>query len=292
MRVQLFGVRGSRPATGAQFVRFGGNTSCVALSHDGERPTLILDAGTGLSSFSTEPGAAAFEGSILLSHLHWDHVYGLPFFAAGDRPDSRVQLYMPAQGNAEDVLAEVMRPPHFPIRPSGLRGQWSFRGLDEGRTDIEGFDVLAVEIPHKGGRTFGYRITSGARTIAYLPDHGPVEWGEGADGNGVIHEAALTLVADADLVLHDAQHTAAEFPAVRHFGHSTIDYAIALARQAGVRRLVLFHHDPSRTDDQLDELQCQVAPSASGDKAVDAVTTGAVTMAIDVAREGAVYDLS
>ena len=292
MRVQLLGVRGSRPAPGAEFVRFGGNTSCVALSHDGERPTLILDAGTGLSQFRSAPGGVAFTGSILLSHLHWDHVYGLPFFGAGDRPDSRVRLFMPAQGNAEDVLSEVMRPPHFPIRPSGLRGHWSFHGLDEGLTDIEGFDVLAVEIPHKGGRTFGYRITSGARTIAYLPDHGPVEWGEGTDGNGAIHEAALTLVRDADLVLHDAQHTAAEFPAVRHFGHSTIDYAIALGRQAGVHRLVLFHHDPSRTDDQLDELQRRVAVGGSGDGVGNPVTKGAMALAIDVAREGAVYCLS
>lgn len=291
MQVQLLGVRGSRPTPGAEFVRFGGNTSCVALAHDGERPSLILDAGTGLNRFRSGPDAAAFEGSILLSHLHWDHIYGLPFFGAGDRPDSRVRLYMPEQGDAEDVLSQVMSPPHFPIRPSGLRGNWSFHGLAEGRTEIEGFDVLARDVPHKGGRTFGYRISSGGCTIAYLSDHGPVELGDGVDGNGAIHEAALALVSDVDLLLHDAQHTTAEFPAVRHFGHSTIDYAVALARQARVRQLVLFHHDPARTDDQLDELARQYAPKADEHHAGNAAGTG-VTTVIDVAREGAVYDLS
>ncbi len=283
MQVQLLGVRGSRPAPGAEFVRFGGNTSCVALSRDGGRPSLILDAGTGISQFGSKHGGAAFEGSILLSHLHWDHVYGLPFFSAGDHPDSRVRLYMPAQGEAEDVLSQVMSPPHFPIRPSGLRGNWSFHGLDEGWTEIEGFGVLALEIPHKGGRTFGYRITSGLSTMAYLPDHGPVEWGEGPDGHGAVHEAALALVTNADLVLHDAQYTAAEFPAVRHFGHSTIDYPIALARGAGVRRLALFHHDPARTDEQLDDVQRTVTLMGAAEPAF--------STAIDVAREGVVYDL-
>lgn len=254
VRLQLHGVRGSRIAPGPDHVRYGGNTSCVSLAHGDAAPTLVLDAGSGLIGLTEVLNGQPFNGSILLSHLHWDHVYGLPFFRAGDRPDAHVDLYLPAQGNAESVLAQMMSPPHFPISPGGLRGEWSFRSLEPGSHDIEGFDVLAVEIPHKGGRTFGYRVRHDGATVVYMPDHGPVEWGEGNDGLGVVHDAALELCRGADLLLHDAQHTVEEFPAVRHFGHSTIDYAITLARQAGVRKLVLFHHDPDRVDDELDRI--------------------------------------
>lgn len=275
MRLQLHGVRGSRAAPGPDHLRYGGNTSCVSVTHgDDEFPRLVLDAGTGLTNLSSVLAGRPFDGSILLSHLHWDHIYGLPFFRAGDRPDARVALHMPAQGDPESVLEQVMRPPYFPITPSGLRGAWTFHALEAGRHRIEGFDVLAVEIPHKGGRTFGYRISSGSATVAYMPDHGPVQWGDGDDGLGVIHDAALALAEGVDLLLHDAQHTLAEFPAVRHFGHSTIDYAVALARRAHVERLVLFHHDPGRVDDELDALS---------------ETVSGLDVDVRVAREGDVH---
>ncbi|HEV2798476.1 MAG TPA: hypothetical protein VGV65_12735, partial [Nocardioides sp.] len=111
MRVQLLGVRGSTPAPGADFVRYGGHTSCVAITEEGgDRPTLVLDAGTGLRSLTAILGGAALEGSIVLSHLHWDHVQGLPFFAAGDRDDARVDLYVPAQDgrSGRDLLAQSL----------------------------------------------------------------------------------------------------------------------------------------------------------------------------------------
>ena len=132
MRIHLCGVRGSTPAPGAEFDRYGGHTSCVALCPDdgapfdhGAAPRLILDAGTGLRRVTGLLGGAPFTGTIILTHLHWDHVHGLPFFAAGDRPGARVTLMLPEQGSAgaEEVLALGMSPPHFPIRPSGLRGE-------------------------------------------------------------------------------------------------------------------------------------------------------------------------
>lgn len=255
MRLHILGARGSRPVSGAEHLRFGGATSCVMLAHDGAAPSLVLDAGTGLASAGSLLGGAAFDGSILLSHLHWDHVFGLPFFRSGDRDDARVDLWMPAQGDAEAVLAGSMSPPHFPIRPSELNGQWTFHALEPGTHLIEGFDVLALDIPHKGGRTFGYRVRSGDATVAYLPDHGPVEWGDGPDGLGVQHEAALRLAAGVDVLLHDAQHTTPEFEAVRGYGHAAMEYAVSLGAAAGARRVVLFHHDPSRTDDELDEIE-------------------------------------
>lgn len=260
MRLVLCGVRGSTPAPGPDYVRYGGNTSCVALAHPGEPPRLVLDAGTGLSRVTSLLDGAPFEGTILLSHLHWDHTHGLPFFAAADRPDSRVTLFLPEQpGEPQDLLAIVLSPPHFPIRPCELRGRWQFRALVEGDHDVEGFTVTARDLPHKGGRTFGFRVSDGTSTVAYLPDHSPLVLGPGPHGLGEYHEAAVALARDADVLLHDGQHTAAELPAVTHLGHSAVEYAIGLAEAARVGRLVLFHHDPARTDADIDHMVAEHA---------------------------------
>ena len=254
MRIFFFGVRGSTPAPGPQFTRYGGNTSCVALAHDGAPPRLVLDAGTGLGRLSDRLGGSPFRGTLLLGHLHWDHTHGLPFFPAGDHPASEVTLVMPAQGDPQDVLERVMSPPHFPIAPRQLRGRWTFSAVEPGNHSFEGFDVVALEIPHKGGRTFGYRVSAGGASVAYLSDHSPVSLGDGPEGLGPYHPAALELAGGADVLIHDAQHTAAELAERKAYGHSAVEYAVGLAERAGVRRLVLFHHDPRRTDDQVDAL--------------------------------------
>jgi len=118
-------------------VRYGGNTSCIAVAHDGKAPTLVLDAGTGLQRLTPLLNGDPFTGTILLGHLHWDHTHGLPFFAAGDRPDADVTVIMPAQGNPEGVLARVMAPPHFPIKPNELRGHWRFLGIQPGPRPVQ-----------------------------------------------------------------------------------------------------------------------------------------------------------
>jgi phosphoribosyl 1,2-cyclic phosphodiesterase len=261
VRVFVCGVRGSTPAPGAEFARYGGHTSCLALAHEGAAPTLVLDAGTGIRRVTGLLDGAAFTGSILLGHLHWDHTQGLPFFAAGDRPDARVHLYLPAQGDPVEVLSRFMAPPHFPIPPTGLRGEWRFEGLEPGRHELEGFSVLALDIPHKGGRTFGYRVSDGRSSLAYLSDHNPVSLGEGPAGLGPHHGAALGLAEGVDVLVHDAQHTAEELPARASFGHSAAEYALPLAEAAGARRVLLFHHDPNRTDDELEALVARFAES-------------------------------
>jgi ribonuclease BN (tRNA processing enzyme) len=277
--ITFCGVRGSTPAPGAAYVRYGGNTSCVAVAHaPGAAPVLALDAGTGLASLTGLLGGAAFAGTILLSHLHWDHSLGLPFFRAGDRDDARVTLLLPEQeagrggsggaggaglggpgrgvagGEAERLLGQVMSPPYFPIRPGELRGSWEFGTISPGQHKAEGFTVEAREIPHKGGRTLGYRVSDGRAVLAYVTDHCPTSLGPGPDGLGAYHEAALELARDADLLIHDAQLTAEEVPAEAAWGHAAAEYAVGLAARAGARRVALFHHKPSRTDDQLDAI--------------------------------------
>ena len=155
---------------------------------------------------------------------------------------------------AVDVLRRAMSPPHFPIGPEGLRGAWTFESLQPGSHHVAGFEVLALDIPHKGGRTFGYRITDGRTAIAYLSDHGPAALGPGPDGWGPYHDTALALAADVDLLIHDAQHTAEELPARVAWGHSAADYPVRLGELAGAKAVLLFHHDPPRTDDAIDEI--------------------------------------
>jgi len=271
LRLRFCGVRGSTPASGIEFVRYGGHTSCLALSHDGaDAPSLVLDAGTGLTCVSRLLGGDAFTGTILLTHLHWDHTLGLPFFAAADRVDAAPTVVLPEQESGRDaasVLAGVMSPPYFPIGPNDLRGHWTFATLAPGEHQLEGFIVLAREIPHKGGRTFGYRVGDGHSTLAYMPDHCPTALGAGEDGFGAYHPAAIELAQGADVLVHDAQLFPEELAAEADFGHAVADYSVELARRAGTRSVVLFHHRQDRTDDALDGLARRLgggsAPSVS-----------------------------
>ncbi len=253
MRVVLHGVRGSTAAPGVDFLRVGGNTSCVAITPRGyDAPTLLLDAGTGLSAVSIALEGAAYQGDILLTHLHWDHVQGLPFFRSGDRDDARVRLMLPAQcgavperrGSAAELLARSMSPPHFPIGPEGLRGDWTFEAVEAGRFTAGGCEVTALEVPHKGGRTFGYRIEADGTSLAYLPDHHPA----------VDAEPGVELARGVDVLCHGSMFADSERVIAHSYGHATIGETHRLARDAGVGRLVMVHHAPARTDDQVDAL--------------------------------------
>ena len=206
-----------------------------------------------------------------MGHLHWDHTHGIPFFPAGDNADARVTLALPDEGDPEALLERFMSPPSFPITPRQLRGDWSFVRLMPGEHTIEDFGVLALDIPHKGGRTYGFRVTDGTSTMAYLSDHSPVALGDGPEGFGEYHETALALARDVDVLVHDAQHTAEEFARKRDWGHSAVDYAVGLAEAAGAKRVCLFHHDPPRTDDELDSI---VAKYAGGPVDVSAAAEG------------------
>ncbi len=254
MRLTVCGARGSSPAPGPDFVRYGGHTLCIALARRARKPELILDAGTGVRNVGALLGGEPFKGTILLGHLHWDHTQGVPFFPAGDRDDAEVRLMMPSQGDPVALLTRMISPPFFPIGPLELLGRWSFDELEAGEHVIEGFTVLAMEIPHKGGRMFGYRISDGAAAITYMSDHSPIAYGGGPAGLGEYHDAARALASGVDLLIHDAQHTAEEFPERAFLGHSAMEYAVGLAEECGASRLLLFHHDPARTDDELDAL--------------------------------------
>lgn len=268
MRVTLLGVRGSTPAPGADFVRYGGHTSCISVARDSDsQPVLALDAGTGLRVLTGMLAPDPFTGTILVSHLHWDHVQGIPFFGAGDRTDARTDLCVPAEAGVcgRDLIARFMSPPSFPITPEGLKGRWSFRAIEPEPVRAEGFDVLPFEVSHKGGRTFGYRVGDGRAAVAYVPDHAP------AAG---ISQAALGAMHGVDLLVHDAQFLDHERPRAVDYGHATVSEALALAERVGAGTLVLFHHGPHRTDAALDQVAAQFGRHG-----------------VLVAREGMVLDL-
>ncbi len=276
MRLHFSGVRGSTPAAGSEFVRYGGNTSCVAIGtgdlgsvgNAHTPPRLILDAGTGLRRVTRLLGDDPFLGSILMTHLHWDHVQGLPFFRAGDRVDARVHVVIPDQADgrdAESVLAGMMSPPHFPIRPRELQGAWTFHTTAPGEVELgpglEDLIVTALEVPHKGGPTFGFRVSDGHSSVAYIPDHCPTAYGPGTDGWGEYHAAVRTLADSVDVLIHDAQLVADELAAEASYGHAAAEYAVELGIQAKGGRVVLFHHSPERTDDELDSIAKRFAAS-------------------------------
>jgi phosphoribosyl 1,2-cyclic phosphodiesterase len=250
-------VRGSTPAPGTEFAGVGGHTSCLALSADDEgAPALVLDAGTGIRDVSALLGGGPFVGTVVLTHLHWDHVQGLPFFAAADRDDASVRLLLPDQGTgetAEAVLAGAMSPPNFPIGPEGLRGAWTFGFVPEVPSEIEGFTVSAITVPHKGGRTLGLRVDRDDSSLAYVPDHLP------ATEPG-LRDTVIEFLRGVDLLIHDAQFVDDERAVADLYGHSTASDAIAIARDAEVAELVLFHHSPGRTDAMLGQMLQELDP--------------------------------
>jgi phosphoribosyl 1,2-cyclic phosphodiesterase len=255
-------------------VRYGGNTSCIAVSGGGDVPDLVLDAGTGLRGLTPLLAGRAYDGAILLSHLHWDHMQGLPFCNSADRDDATVEVVMPAQEgrSGRDLLAQQMSPPAFPITPDQLRGAWTFTAVEVGTFTVGAYTVTSTEIAHKGGRTFGYRVERDGASLAYLPDHAPAA--------GVSEHTRATLHG-VDLLVHDAQFVEPERAIADAFGHATVGDAIRLAQDVSARTLALFHHGPGRTDDALDEVVRDLDGEAGSLRGLRVVTP----------REGDVLDL-
>ncbi len=247
--MSFHGVRGSTPCSCESNRRYGGNTACVALEIPGSEP-VILDLGTGLRFFGeTQPQDGSFRGHALVTHLHWDHVQGLPFCVPINREGARLDVYGPPQEGLTlaEAFEEFMRPPYFPVRVGELIGDICFHTVDDSDFAVGDMKVRARYVPHIGP-TFGYRVEHSGISIAYISDHQqPLE------GDAIAPEV-LELADGADLLIHDAQFTPEEFEHKSHWGHCTVDYALHVAREAGVRRLALFHHDPSHTDAHIDRL--------------------------------------
>ncbi len=215
---------------------------------DGE--PLILDLGTGLRTYghSMDP-TTTFRGRALLTHLHWDHVMGLPFFTPMLNPEAILDVYGPVQEDGtsfDTAMREMIKPPMFPVKLSDFPGEFRFHSIFEGELDLGDFHVTARLVPHIG-ETLGFRIEHNGTVVTYLPD---VQ--QAFDGSLKVSEAIYALARDADLLIHDSQYTPEEFSQRSHWGHCTADFALATARRCNVKSLALFHHDPARSDQELD----------------------------------------
>lgn len=252
MDVTFRGVRGSTPCHCPETARYGGNTSCVSLHVAGQQP-LILDLGTGLQYLGQEisQGQAPFHGTALLSHLHWDHVQGLPFFAPMMRDDAILDVYGPAQEDGvplHTAIGEMIRPPMFPLSIMNFPGTFRFIDLADNDFSIGEFKIRSRQIPHVGN-TLGFRVEIGGISVAYLSDHQ-----QPYDGSHTVIKAVHELVDDCDLLIHDSQYSPEEFQRKFNWGHCTPDFAITVATECRAKRLAMFHHDPLRHDSALDAL--------------------------------------
>jgi hypothetical protein len=267
MKVTFYGVRGSTPCHGHDTHRYGGNTSCVEVAIAGEAP-IFFDLGTGARYLGLDqPCDGSFAGTCLLTHLHWDHVQGLPFFPPLMCAGAHLDVYAPRQDDGRtlpEAFAEMIRTPQFPVSLDQLPGSIAFHDLTDADFRVGSASVRARLVPHLGP-TLGFRVEHQGRSVAYLSDHQQPHAADFSFTPGV-HD----LVQGVDLLIHDAQYTPAEFEQKRQWGHSTIDYAVWLAEQCEVGTLALFHHDPMRTDDALDEVVAWLADADTSVKVVAA----------------------
>ncbi|HKZ92583.1 MAG TPA: MBL fold metallo-hydrolase [Candidatus Limnocylindrales bacterium] len=263
MIVRVWGTRGSVASAGPQTARYGGNTACVEVRH-ADGTLIVLDAGTGIQRLGTEIEPDLRRIDIVLTHLHMDHIQGLGFFAPIFRRGTEIHVWGPPSPtlHLRARLTRYLSPPLFPIRLRDLRANFEFHDAPQEPFTIGPFTVQADEVIHPGA-TLGYRISDNGRSLAYLSDHEPAL----GTGNGLADPAwvsGLRLARGADVLIHDAQYTPEERTQRLGWGHSSIPEAVDFARRAGAGRLLLFHHDPARTDDAMDVLAAEAAAMGDG----------------------------
>lgn len=271
--ITFHGVRGSTPCHGEATARYGGNTSCVSAAIPGHDP-ILFDLGTGLRYFGVGwDQERTFRGTCFLSHLHWDHVQGLPFFTPLLRQGAHLDIYAPVQEDGSSPsgpLHDSIGPPLFPIGLEALPGSVDVHGVADDDWTIAGdVSVRSRLIPHVG-HTLGYRVTWQGASVAYLSDHQQTGVTDYA-----ISAGARDLCDGVDVLIHDAQYTHEEFLRKADWGHCTVDYALWVAQECGVRTLVLFHHDPMHDDELVDAL-AEAAQAVSDDVRVVAAREGLV----------------
>jgi phosphoribosyl 1,2-cyclic phosphodiesterase len=266
VKIKFWGTRGSLAKPGPHTVRYGGNTSCVeVISAKGTR--LVIDCGTGaheLGQAILREGGPS-RGHVLISHTHWDHIQGIPFFAPLFVPGNSWDIYAP-QGFGEslkDTLAGQMEYTYFPVSPEAFGAQVRYHNLGEGHFMIDDLSIRTRYLNHPA-LTLAFRVENAGASFVYSCDHEPHSR-DLAMGEGMIHGEDLAhaeFMAGVQMVIHDAQYVADEYAAKQGWGHSTVEYAVTIGRAAGADQLALTHHDPSRTDEQLDvivaELQARI----------------------------------
>jgi phosphoribosyl 1,2-cyclic phosphodiesterase len=253
VKVTFWGTRGSLASPGTDTARYGGNTSCVSVQGD-EGTWLVLDAGTGIRNLGQTLPLTLHRVDILLTHLHMDHIQGLPFFAPLRRPGMEIHIWGPASTtlSLDARLQKYLSPPLFPVSVRELAANFHFHELPTQVMEIGEFKVNAQLIIHPNP-TIGYRIQSKNASVTYLPDHEPALSGRtfGTDNSWT---SGYRLAEGADLLIHDTQYTEEEYRKRLGFGHSSIGHAFRFAEISHVKHFAPFHHDPTHDDDTLDRM--------------------------------------
>ncbi|MGH7289413.1 MAG: MBL fold metallo-hydrolase, partial [Myxococcota bacterium] len=289
MRVRFWGTRGSIAKPGPTTLRHGGNTSCVEV-RSSSGTLVVLDCGTGAHGLGRElANQSPKRGHLLIGHTHWDHIQGFPFFEPLFTPGHHWSVYAPGshRRQLEETLAGQMAYEYSPIGFESLRAQVAFHELTEGVLELGDIRVRTQYMNHPV-LTLGYRLECDGAALVYATDHEPhtLHPEDAEPGAPLIHpedRRHVRFLAGADLVIHDAQYTLADFPERAGWGHTPVERAVDYATLAGAKRLALFHHDPKRHDEAMDRVT--TAAQARAREAGSALEVFA-------ASEGSVIELS
>lgn len=237
IKIKFWGVRGSLATPGKDTLTYGGNTPCVEIRYGDE--LFILDTGTGIFNLGKELERQKVTATILYSHYHWDHLLGLPFFSPIYNDKNEFTII--GRTGLKEALNNFLKAPNFPVKLSDFGSQIRLQEKEESSFNIGGVEIEAFDVNHPNG-AFGYRFTFGAnQSVVFISDNSPDK-----DDTRLINN-----IMDADILIHDAQYLPEEYIRKRRFGHSSFFYVLDIAKKANVKNVILFHHDPSRTDKQL-----------------------------------------
>ena len=291
MQVQFWGTRGSIPKPGPTTIRYGGNTLCIEIRT--ARGTLvIIDCGTGLHGLGLKllsGGSRGLTGHILISHTHWDHIQGVPFFAPFFVPGNTWDICGPKGLNQSlrETLAGQMQHTYFPVSPDQFGATLRYHDLVEGTFEIDDIKVTTQYLNHPA-LTLGYRLEADGAVIVYCCDHEPFSRAvaEGQAGFSGLDQRHADFVEGADLLIHDAQYTAAEYPSKVGWGHSSMEFVVGLAQQANVKHVALAHHDPLRTDEALEGIVERLKTESAAKRSQLVISAAAEGKVIEVKSSG------
>jgi len=251
MNIRCWGARGSIPVSGKNYLRYGGNTTCIEVRNNRD-DILLVDAGSGIREAGNAFLAANRQNfTLLLTHAHWDHIVGFPFFKPLYRRKTHISVWgcAFAQDSIREMLARVMTAPYFPINYEDIHARLDYSDSCEAAYQLGDMRIepIALSHPNQGS---GFKFSESGKTFVFLTDN---ELGYRHEG-GLDYDDYREFCLNADLLIHDAEYRNEEYPKIRGWGHSTVEQAVNLALDAGVRQLGLFHHNQDRIDDEVDDM--------------------------------------